>query len=306
MRSPTTITDVTRLGRRRPSRLAALSPERRRLVALLGLAAVALAFFGWRLVRKKPDPRQGTIAIAYRLVATSDDGQPLAGVAVSIKGKVAARTDASGELTLPLRGRLGTVVPLTVACPDSHAGAPTVPPVVMRPHRAIESTAAAPAAPATKAGRAPAQTLEASVVCDRGVRRAAVLMRLQLETTTTHRDAKGRVTEKVEVKPLDAEIAVDGTPAARTGDGGLAHLALERPKGTKIELDITPRSARLEPFVLPFDIADTDDVYVFERTISQRVATAEAPRKRRRAKKPEKRAVRIKAIQRSDEPFLDL
>jgi hypothetical protein len=310
VRSPTTITDLTRLGRRRPSRLGTLSPERRRVVALAGLAVVALAFFGWRQVRKKPDPRKGTIAIAYRLVATADDGQPLAGVAVSIKGKVAARTDASGELTLPLRGRLGTVVPLTVACPDSHAGSPTVPPVVMRPHRAIESTAAAapaPAAkPAAKAGRAPAQTLEASVVCDRGVRRAAVLMRLQVETTTTHRDAKGRVTEKVDVKPLDAEIAVDGTPAARTGDGGLAHLALERPKGTKIELDVTPRSAVLEPFVLPFDIADTDDVYVFERTISQRVATAEAPRKRRRAKKPEKRAVRIKAIQRSDEPFLDL
>jgi hypothetical protein len=335
--APVTITSRTRIGKA-PRRLANLSPDRRRTVALVGVAAVALAVLGWRYVRKRPDPRAGTIAIAYRLVATSDDGQPLAGVAVSIKGKVVASTDASGELTLPLRGRVGTVVPLTVACPSTHTGTPTVPPVVMRPHRALPGSAAkadakaktdaaakadadakakadAPAtsdapvkvaAPARTKKGPPAQALEASVVCDRGVRRAAVLVRVQVETTTTHRDSRGRTTEKVEVKPLDAEISIDGTPLADTKGRGLAHLALERPAGTKIELEITPTSPLLDPFELPFDIADVDDVYVLERTISQRVATADPPRKRARARKAEKRAVRIKAIRRSDEPFLDL
>jgi hypothetical protein len=142
--APVTVTSRTRIGKA-PRRLANLSPERRRTVALVGVAAVALAVLGWRYVRKRPDPRAGTIAIAYRLVATSDDGQPLAGVAVSINGKVAATTDASGELTLPLRGRVGMVVPLTVACPATHTGTPTVPPVVMRPHRAIPASAAAKA-----------------------------------------------------------------------------------------------------------------------------------------------------------------
>jgi hypothetical protein len=331
--APVTITSRTRIGRA-PRRLANLSPERRRTIALVGLAAVALAVLGWRYIRKRPDPRAGMIAIAYRLVATSDDGQPLAGVAVSIKGKVVASTDASGELTLPLRGRVGTVVPLTVACPSTHSGTPTVPPVVMRPHRALPASAAkatpatadakakddAPAkADAAKADAAakvapakprakgpPAQALEASVICDRGVRRAAVLVRVQVETTTTHRDSRGRTTEKVEVAPLDAEISIDGTPLADTKGRGLAHLALERPAGTKIELEITPMSPMLDPFELPFDIADVDDVYVLERTISKRVATADPPRKRARARKAEKRAVRIKAIRRSDEPFLDL
>jgi hypothetical protein len=332
--APVTITSRTRIGRA-PRRLANLSPERRRTIALVGLAAVALAVLGWRYIRKRPDPRAGMIAIAYRLVATSDDGLPLAGVAVSIKGKVVASTDASGELTLPLRGRVGTVVPLTVACPSTHSGTPTVPPVVMRPHRALPASAAkatpatadakakadAPAkadaakpdaaakvaAPAkTRAKGPPAQALEASVVCDRGVRRAAVLVRVQVETTTTHRDSRGRTTEKVEVAPLDAEISIDGTPLAETKGRGLAHLALERPAGTKIELEITPMSPMLDPFELPFDIADVDDVYVLERTISKRVATADPPRKRARARKAEKRAVRIKAIRRSDEPFLDL
>jgi hypothetical protein len=338
VRTPTTITGMTRSGRT-GRRLSSLSPERRRVVALVGLVAVGLVFLGWRHLRKRPDPRQGTIAIAYRLVATSDDGQPLADVALSVNGKVVARTDASGEATLPLRGRLGTVVPLTVACPAGHTGTPTVPPIVMRPHRALKPAAdksapvaaapapapapaaapapatATPPAPATTTpsatakanakAKAPVQALEASVVCDRGVRRAAVLVLVQVETTTTHRDAKGRTTEKVSVAPLAADILVDGAPVAVT-ERGVAHLALERAPGSKVELEVTPASAALDPFELPFEVADTDDVYVFERTISQRVATADEPRKRKRARKAEKRAPRIRAIQRSDEPFLDL
>lgn len=296
MSAPATITSVTR----RAPALASLSPERRRLLALLGLAAVALAGLGWRLVRSRPDPRKSTIAIAYRLVATSDDGRPLADVALSIDGAVAARTDASGELTLPLRGRLGAVVALTVTCPASHAGSPTVPPVVMRPHRAIQAAAASAAGAAR-----PAQALEASVVCDRGVRRAAVLVRVQVETTTTRRDARGRTSSKVDVAPLVADISLDGTPVTRTTDRGLAHLALERPAGSKVELEIKPASDELDPFVLPFDIADVDDVFVLERTLSRRVETAVA-RKPHRARRPEKRAVEIKAIPRSDAPFLDL
>jgi hypothetical protein len=268
--------------------------DHQRLVALGALGTLVLGVLAWQLLRSH-GPRQRLVAITYRLVATSDDGQPLADVALELNGKPMAKTDERGELTLPLRGRLGALVPFAVKCPATHAGAPTIPPVVLRPQRAVADAAAAP----------PTQAIESTVVCDRSVRRAAVLVRVQHEIKTIHHNEGGGTTESVEVAPLVASISLDGDQVATIEESGVAHLALERPPGTKLELEVTPDSDDLDSFAMPFEVGEVDDVYVLERTVSQTVETR-AVRKKSRAKRPSKRAVQIKAIPRNDAPFLDL
>ena len=93
-----------------------------------------------------------------------------------------------------------------------------------------------------------------------------------------------------------------GVPIARQRLGGTATGSATADVSADGHIVAFVSLARLTPA----DENSLDDVYVFERTISNRVATADEPRKRKRARKAEKRAVRIKAIQRSDEPFLDL
>lgn len=269
----------------------------RRPIAIGVAGAVVLGVVGWMvLLRRAPGPP--VVAITYRLVATADDGLPLADVALVLKGKTVAKTDARGELTLPLRGRLGAHVPFAVTCPSTHLGRPTIPPVVLRPPR---TDAAAEA------------TVSATVVCDRRVRRAAVLVRVQREVTTIRHDEQGRTTTNVAVEPLMASISLDGKRVAEVEDHGVAHLALERPPGTKLELEITPDGEELEPFAMPFDIGEFDDVYLLERTISQTYETRAArpappavrkkPRSKRRPARP---SAPINAIAPRDAPFRDL
>lgn len=170
--------------------------------------------------------------------ASSDPGVPLAGVTITAAGQPVGTTGEHGTLTAELRGPVGSLVAVGATCPAGHREPLPVPAVVLRP--AIDLATGAPA------------TMRVSVTCPPALRHGVLVVRA---TGAGSREG--------------IPVLVDGLEVARTDRSGVAHVALERPPGTTVNVmlatatvmpDLLPRDP-----VLPVSFADRDDIFYFDR-----------------------------------------
>lgn len=166
--------------------------------------------------------------------ASSDPGQPLAGVAVTLDGEAVGETDAHGILRVQHGGREGEYVQVQVQCPEGHRDAEPVPPVALRRFERVADTAQD-------------EGVRVSVDCPPTTRLAAVLVR-----------ADGQA---------GLPVRVGGREVARTDASGAASVVLRgSPQSTfRVELDTSsnPRLRPRDPMHL-VTLADADDVFVFD------------------------------------------
>ncbi|RMH36672.1 MAG: hypothetical protein D6689_22080 [Deltaproteobacteria bacterium] len=180
----------------------------------------------------------------FELTARDDRGAPLSGVRVVLAGTERGATDAGGRFAMELHAPDGARAALAVRCPDGYAAADVPDAVVFRPVRALNG------------GRAP---IRVDVVCPRAQRIVALVVRAQ---------HAGRDRGGVE----DLPVVVDGQVRARTGPGGIAHVALDRAPGAAVRVALDTSAA---PALRPRSperivaVGDRDDVYVIDQTFKR-------------------------------------
>lgn len=203
-----------------------------------------------------------SIESALVVRARTDDGRPLAGVGIQIGDDSLGNTDASGELEAMLSGTEGTLFRLEARCPPGHLDPGELPPVLLGRFATL----------AEKDGR-----LAVTVTCARQRRIVAVVVRARVEkrkVLLSHRGHRGKVGTPTGLAAVPGiPVLVNGKERARTDDHGLAHLAIEAPPDTHIEVVLQtelPALAMLNPRspAQGLNVRGTDDVYPIDQTFT--------------------------------------
>lgn len=183
------------------------------------------------------------------LRASSERGEALPGVRFVSGDDELGITGERGKISVRLRGREGSRLPLTVACPEGHeAHAPLD--IRLATTRSLTKDTPLP--------------LEVEVVCERSLRDVVVVVH-----------APGGENLPVEI---------DGRREGVTDGEGTAHIALSLPRKSaplEVRLD-TEANERLRPRnpTRIFDLGERDAVLLFEQSFS---AAAARPKGRPRA-----------------------
>jgi len=186
----------------------------------------------------------GAPTFAVELRASSQDGQPLAGVSFTIDQRVVGLTRADGRLVHAVRGTEGGLAKLVVACPAEFEPPPQPAPLRLTRTRAIDGEATQP--------------LTVDVRCQKRLRDVVLIVHA----------------ERGDHLP----VLVDGKPVGTTDDDGIAHVLLRRPredKSVQLGVDTTSRPA-LKP-VSPsrsYQLTGQDAVVLFEPSFVVAVAPA--------------------------------
>lgn len=213
-----------------------------KLIAVMGLAALLGCSSG------KPAPVPFTI----ELRALTDDGAPLAGVAVSLGKKAAALTGVEGRVVQKVTGDEGSMLRVGVTCPVDYDPPAQLPAIRLTRTRTIDAREAQP--------------LPVQVRCERRQSDIVVVVKA---------DRGSRL-----------PVLIDGKPVTTTDDDGLAHVLLRRSR-TEKKLDValdTVGHATLKPVnpARTYDLNGRDAVILFEQTFAATppaVARATAPRR---------------------------
>lgn len=183
---------------------------------------------------------------SFRLLVTNVPGEPLAGVAARIDGRLLGKTDEHGAVALALRGRDGQRVNIHVECPPNHQ-APKAPLEVALFRYAAGSTP------------------ELTAVCAQERVAEAVVVR----TPGAH----------------DLPLYARGERIGETDAQGVAHLLLRGAPGENIDLSFdTSERPELRPVNPSVRVAlgAQDDVVLaeqrFETRAKPRAKTSGAPR----------------------------
>ncbi len=175
--------------------------------------------------------------IDVTLVATSELGEPLAGVPWSLSGRVLGQTGAGGELSQRLAGPEGRVVTLSATCPAGYQESPAV--VQARLKSAYDLS-----------GKAEPTKYD------------AVCARVQVDVVlVVHTSGVAGI-----------PVRVDGRAVAVTDEHGTAHIYLPSPRATK-RVDVTLETSGL-PTLSPaspsrsFELHSRDAILVFEQAFS--------------------------------------
>lgn len=172
-----------------------------------------------------------------RVTATSDEGQPLDGVAVEVDDVVIGQTDAAGHLAMALPGPEGRRVNVAVQAPRGYRGG-------------VQSR---------------------SIVLDRLVRRADGT-RAPLEVETQFAPSQRSYVLLVDVGMPGLPVEIFGVKQATTNSEGVAMLTVPGVPGDDLQVRVT-RGARLDvlpPFVAhSFTLPDHASVCVLDGRFAQ-------------------------------------
>lgn len=190
---------------------------------------------------------ESTYAVAFMVIA--DEGVPVAGAEIVAGALRLGTTDARGTLTVELRGREGTTLPIVVGCPDGHRPPEGPNAVRLRSFSALSDRVDA--------------RLSVTVRCPPAQRLAALIVR-------------------AENAPPGLPVVVEGREVARTDAFGTAHVFLHVAPGERVTAvldtsdapDLRPVSPR-SVFTMP----DTDEIVPFA------AAFAPNPARRRSVKR---------------------
>lgn len=182
-----------------------------------------------------------------------DPGVPLSGVPVKVDGDLIGLSDGNGRLRTVLASLPGSVVRISLECPEGHRQSKEAKTLRIRRYE----------------DRAPTAPLRVVLRCRPRLRIAAILVRTENQAGVS--------------------VLVDGDLAATTNDLGIAHVSRSVPPGTEllVELDASQRS-RLRPRRTSrvINVADFDEVFVIDQQF-------EASRGRRKAMPPRRRIIKI-------------
>lgn len=224
------------------------------LVPLVALLALAFAAAGCG------EEGAATEAFPVRFDAVAD-GDPLAGVRVSLRGGgELGVTDARGRLEVLLHGAEGQSVPIDAECPTGYRG-PTQPPqLVLQRLQQLER-------------RDQLRQVRIDLECRPQERTAMLLIR-----------ATGLADDLA-----DIPVLVDGAEMARTDEFGLAHIPLTSPPDTAFEVVLrTEHLENVQPRNPPHTVTmlDQDEVFVIHQPF-QRLTTKRRIRPRRVRRGPQ-------------------
>jgi hypothetical protein len=203
--------------------------QRRADFATLILAACTVAVSTSSCSSERPPQR-------YRVtVEVYSDLNPLPGAQLSVRGRPAGATGANGAAQLLLTGSDGTVVPVTVRCPE-RTRSPAAPiDVTLRTVQVIDRAAAA-------------RGVVHRVNCPPQDRTVAVIVRT---------DGRGGL-----------PVVWQGREVSRTDPSGVAHLTFRMQPSSQFQLALATDS---QPALRPsspahqFVVPDADDVFVWDQ-----------------------------------------
>jgi hypothetical protein len=175
----------------------------------------------------------GPARFPVHVKATSDQGEPLAGVKVAADGRDLGTTDATGLLRASLPGAEGQRVQLGFVCPDRYERSGDEPSLMLRNFSSVD-----PDAP---------QHTTVQVQCSASLRSTVVAVR---------------------AGQPNLPVLLRGEVVARTNERGTTHVLLQERAGTSVRLTLDTSSApQLRPAspVRMFAVTAKDDFTVWDQ-----------------------------------------
>lgn len=203
----------------------------------LAMAFVTVALAATACASRRPAPSEAEFSVVFK--TTSEDGEPLATVALSAGGKPLGASDASGRLTARLQGSEGQSLDVKAICPEGYASPEAASPIRLSHVRAL--------------GKASLEPIAYQVVCERKLEQIAIAVRAE----------HGK----------ELPVLVNGIPKGVTDRDGQAHLLVEVDRDVpslRVELDTT-----LAPASLPqnpsrvFELHGEDAILIFEQKFTE-------------------------------------
>jgi hypothetical protein len=185
--------------------------------------------------------------------ASSDDGEPLAGVIIAGNGKKLGVTAADGTFTSHLRAREGSTLRPRATCPKGFREPLQPQPLTLRRFRSLDRKA---------------DELRVSIECRATERLVALVV-------------------NTDRRP-DLPVVMDGREIGRTNSEGVAHLALRMAPNTtfRVALDTSDqRTLRPKSPTATFTVGDADSLVLFDQAFVEEIKRKKR-RRRKKAKPP--------------------
>ena len=182
----------------------------------------------------QPGPSASSFAVTF--TTESDNGLPLAGVAVNANGAGIGASDEDGVVQTMLRGPDGAAVEITYECPEGHLQPEA--PKTLRLHRfrALD--------PAAQAG------LHMLLACPPAKRRAAFIVR---------------------TGQPDVPVLLNNEVVATTNEAGYAHFSRETDRDVtfhlKLDTTVNSRLRPEQPYV-ELELGDHDEVFTWDQALT--------------------------------------
>jgi hypothetical protein len=173
------------------------------------------------------------VSFPVRVKATSDQGEPLAGVKIAAGGRELGATDAAGLLQASLTGDEGQRVQLGFVCPDRYERLGQGPSLILRKLSNLDLGAP--------------QHTSVEVQCAPSLRSKVIAVR---------------------AGQPDLPVLLRGEVVARTNERGTTHVLLRERAGTSVRLTLDTSSApQLRPAspVRMFAVSGKDDFAVWDQ-----------------------------------------
>ena len=204
----------------------------------------------------------GNINAMVVITARREDSLPVSKAVIKIGDVALGSTDDKGELRAALSGPDGAMFKVLAVCPEGYDAGGETPPIVLGRFASLTK----------KDG-----SLEVAVQCIRRSRTAAILVRTRVERQkiVVSADKKARKEVGASEMPLpDVPILINGRERARTDELGLAHLTLEAPPETHVEVVMQTGSealASMRPRSPSQGLAvrQADDVYTVDQLFTE-------------------------------------
>ena len=168
-----------------------------------------------------------------RVMATSDEGEPLAGVQVAADGKALGSTDKNGEILASLDGTEGQKIQLSFTCPEHYESGGTALSLMLRSFASVDQSGP--------------QHTTVQVQCAPSEDRKVIAVR---------------------AGQPNLPVMLHGEVVAHTGSGGTAHVLLKERAGSSVRLTIDTSSApglRPESPTRMFAVSAKDDFAVWDQ-----------------------------------------
>ncbi|MEA2698711.1 MAG: hypothetical protein QOI66_2982 [Myxococcales bacterium] len=224
--------------------------------------AVRFAFTALVAVSGCGTPDGAIINASVVISAHREDGLPVSKVVINVNDVALGPTDDKGELRASLSGPDGALFRVSAGCPEGYDAPGNNPPIVLGRFASLTK----------KDG-----SLEVVVQCTRRNRAAAILVRTRVEKQKIVVSADKKARKQVaasEVPLVGVPVLINGRERARTDELGLAHLTLEAPPETHVEVVMQTGSealASMRPRSPSQGLAvrQTDDVYTVDQLFTE-------------------------------------
>ena len=195
-------------------------------------------FVGCLLVAGCSAAPQKLTPYPVKLVAQSDNGEPVQGAAFKTGDNEMGTTDHGGQVTVVVHGREGALVPIQVTCPRGFVSPPEGT-LRLGLVKSLDSTTE--------------KQLEHKVICDRETRSVAIVIRAQ--------------------GGPKLPVLVDGKQVTATDENGNAHVAMEVARDSTrlaVSLDTSDdQTLRPQNPYRAFELDGVDQFFVFDPLLAQ-------------------------------------